>query len=115
MATSKVTFTHRIGRLIDRERILLLRAFDELVPRIPARSAAEVDRVAVYSPSPPGGWTPAQIMTFPDTCLLIDALVGARLASGTGGPGSSLPERERHTFWLAGAGAQREAVAVFAG
>ena len=34
----------RIGRLSERERLRLLRAFDELVPRIPARSAAEVDR-----------------------------------------------------------------------
>ena len=34
----------RIGRLSDSERLRMLRAFDELVPRIPARSAAEVDR-----------------------------------------------------------------------
>jgi hypothetical protein len=34
----------RIGRLSERERLRLLRAFDELVPRIPAHSAAEVDR-----------------------------------------------------------------------
>jgi hypothetical protein len=34
----------KIGRLSERERLRLLRAFDELVPRIPKRSAAEVDR-----------------------------------------------------------------------
>jgi hypothetical protein len=35
---------HKIGRLSERERVRMLRAFDELVPRIPARSAVEVDR-----------------------------------------------------------------------
>jgi len=34
----------RIGRLSVGERLHTLRAFDELVPRIPARTAAEVDR-----------------------------------------------------------------------
>jgi hypothetical protein len=34
----------RIGRLSESERLRLLRAFDELVPRIPTRGAAEVDR-----------------------------------------------------------------------
>jgi aminoglycoside phosphotransferase len=34
----------RIELLSERERLRLLRAFDELVPRIPAHSAAEVDR-----------------------------------------------------------------------
>jgi hypothetical protein len=34
----------KIGRLSERERIQLLRAFDEMVPRIPAGSATEVDR-----------------------------------------------------------------------
>jgi hypothetical protein len=34
----------KIGRLSERERLRLLRAFDELMPRIPERSAAEVDR-----------------------------------------------------------------------
>jgi hypothetical protein len=34
----------KIGRLSERERLRLLRAFDELVPRIPARGAAEVER-----------------------------------------------------------------------
>jgi hypothetical protein len=34
----------RIGRLSGSERLRLLRAFDELVPRIPDRGAAEVDR-----------------------------------------------------------------------
>ena len=36
-------FHNRIGRLSDQERSKMLRAFDELVPRIPKRSAAEVD------------------------------------------------------------------------
>ncbi|HEY6991022.1 MAG TPA: ribbon-helix-helix protein, CopG family [Bryobacteraceae bacterium] len=36
-------FHDRIGRLSDRERSKMLRAFDELVPRIPKRSAAGVD------------------------------------------------------------------------
>src|SRR6516162_6597015 len=36
-------FYDRIGRLSERERVGMLRAFDELVPRIPSRSAAEVD------------------------------------------------------------------------
>jgi hypothetical protein len=34
----------RIGRLSETERLRMLRAFDELVPRIPARRAAEADR-----------------------------------------------------------------------
>ncbi|MGA3044242.1 MAG: ribbon-helix-helix domain-containing protein [Bryobacteraceae bacterium] len=34
----------RIGRLSEPERLRMLRAFDDLVPRIPNRSAAEVDR-----------------------------------------------------------------------
>jgi len=37
-------YYEKIGRLSERERQRLLRAFDELVPRIPERSAAEVDR-----------------------------------------------------------------------
>jgi len=37
-------YYERLGRLSESERLRLLRAFDELVPRIPARSAAEVDR-----------------------------------------------------------------------
>jgi hypothetical protein len=37
-------FHDRIGRLSERERVALLRAFDELVPVIPTRSATEVDR-----------------------------------------------------------------------
>ena len=36
-------FHDKIGRLSDRERSKMLKAFDELVPRIPKRSAAEVD------------------------------------------------------------------------
>jgi hypothetical protein len=34
----------RIGRLSESERLRMLRVFDELVPRIPARSPAEVAR-----------------------------------------------------------------------
>lgn len=34
----------RLGRLSERERTSMLRAFDELVPKIPARSAAVVNR-----------------------------------------------------------------------
>ena len=34
----------KIGRLSERERLRMLRAFDELVPRIPARTAVEVDQ-----------------------------------------------------------------------
>jgi hypothetical protein len=37
-------FHDRLGRLSERERIAMLRAFDELVPKIPARPAAAVDR-----------------------------------------------------------------------
>lgn len=37
-------YAQRIGRLSEDERIRLLRAFDELVPRIPARPRAVVDR-----------------------------------------------------------------------
>lgn len=37
-------YAQRIGRLSEEERSQLLRAFDELVPRIPARPAAEVER-----------------------------------------------------------------------
>ena len=36
-------FYDRIGRLSERERVGMLRAFDELVPKIPPRSAREVD------------------------------------------------------------------------
>ena len=36
-------FHDRIGRLSDRERSKMLHTFDELVPRIPKRSAAGVD------------------------------------------------------------------------
>src|SRR3954465_10637586 len=36
-------FYDRIGRLSERERLGMLRAFDELVPKIPSRSAAELD------------------------------------------------------------------------
>jgi hypothetical protein len=34
----------RIGRLSERERLSLLRTFDEVVPRIPARDARAVER-----------------------------------------------------------------------
>jgi hypothetical protein len=37
-------FHERLGRLSDKERSKMLSAFDELVPRIPERSAAAVDR-----------------------------------------------------------------------
>ena len=37
-------YADRIGRLGEQERLLLLRSFDELVPRIPKRSAATVAR-----------------------------------------------------------------------
>ncbi len=36
-------FHERIGRLSEKERSRMLSAFDELVPRIPERSAAAVD------------------------------------------------------------------------
>jgi len=35
-------FHERIGRLSERERLRLLRVFDEVVPRIPERPLAEV-------------------------------------------------------------------------
>jgi hypothetical protein len=37
-------YVERIGKLGDRERLRLLRVFDEVVDRIPPRPAAEVDR-----------------------------------------------------------------------
>lgn len=37
-------FYDRIGQLSEKERLAMLRAFDDLVPRIPERSAASVDR-----------------------------------------------------------------------
>jgi len=37
-------YHERIGRLGERERLRLLRTFDELVARIPARNPAAVDR-----------------------------------------------------------------------
>lgn len=37
-------FSERVGRLSERERLRLLQVFDEVVPRIPARPAAEVRR-----------------------------------------------------------------------
>jgi hypothetical protein len=37
-------FHERIGRLSDRERAQMLRAFDELVTKIPARSPRDVER-----------------------------------------------------------------------
>lgn len=37
-------FHDRIGKLSERERLRLLAVFDEVVPRIPARSREEVDR-----------------------------------------------------------------------
>jgi len=37
-------FHDRLGRLSERERVAMLRAFDELVPKIPERSADAVHR-----------------------------------------------------------------------
>lgn len=37
-------FSERVGRLSERERLRLLQAFDEVVPRIPPRPTAEVCR-----------------------------------------------------------------------
>ena len=37
-------YHERIGRLSESEKLRLLRTFDELVPRIPKRSAASMDR-----------------------------------------------------------------------
>ncbi len=37
-------FYERIGRLSERERLSLLRTFDEVVPRIPARGLRQVER-----------------------------------------------------------------------
>ncbi len=37
-------FSDRVGRLSERERLRLLRVFDEVVPRIPSRPAAQVRR-----------------------------------------------------------------------
>ncbi|HEU0143056.1 MAG TPA: ribbon-helix-helix domain-containing protein [Bryobacteraceae bacterium] len=37
-------FHDRLGRLSERERVSMLRTFDELVPRIPARSTKAVNR-----------------------------------------------------------------------
>lgn len=36
-------FSERIGRMTENERLRKLQAFDELVPRIPSRPAAEVE------------------------------------------------------------------------
>jgi hypothetical protein len=38
-----IEFYERMGRLSERERLGMLRAFDELVPKIPARPASDVD------------------------------------------------------------------------
>jgi len=37
-------FHERIGKLSDRERIRMLKVFDDLVPKIPARSKSAVER-----------------------------------------------------------------------
>jgi len=34
----------KLGRLSERERLTMLRAFDDLISKIPGRSAAEADR-----------------------------------------------------------------------
>jgi hypothetical protein len=39
-----IEFHDRIGRLSERERTSMLRAFDELIPKIPARPVAAVDQ-----------------------------------------------------------------------
>lgn len=39
-----IEFYERIGRLSERERLGMLRAFDELVPKIPARPARDAKR-----------------------------------------------------------------------
>jgi hypothetical protein len=36
-------FFDRIGRLSDRERLKMLRTFDEVIPRIPSRDVREVE------------------------------------------------------------------------
>jgi predicted nucleic acid-binding protein len=42
-------FSERIGRLSERERLNLLRTFDEVVPRIPGRDVGQVDRELIPS------------------------------------------------------------------
>jgi len=37
-------YSERVGRLSEHERLRLLRSFDELVPKIPARPVGEVER-----------------------------------------------------------------------
>jgi len=37
-------FSDRVGRLSERERLRMLRVFDEVVPRIPPRPASQVRR-----------------------------------------------------------------------
>lgn len=37
-------YYERVGRLSERERLSLLRTFDEVVPRIPSRDVREVER-----------------------------------------------------------------------
>src|SRR6266542_4445694 len=37
-------FSERVGRLSERERLQQLQIFDEVIPRIPARSPAEIRR-----------------------------------------------------------------------
>ncbi len=37
-------YSARVGRLGEEERLRLLRTFDEVVPAVPSRPAAEVDR-----------------------------------------------------------------------
>jgi hypothetical protein len=39
-----LTKNDRIGRLSERERVSMLRAFDELVPKISGRAAAKVEK-----------------------------------------------------------------------
>src|SRR5262249_37578338 len=37
-------FSERIGRLSEQERLILLRTFDDVVPRIPGRDVSQVDQ-----------------------------------------------------------------------
>jgi hypothetical protein len=131
----------RIGRL-QRERkaadaARLGRSGD---PRSNAQRCRSGPGATVNSPGPPGGSTPARLVIFLDTSLLVDALTGPRRsaaasrhaiqegertklpslalrmatwtarATGTGCPGIPLPERGSRTVWLAGRGAERQAV-----
>lgn len=56
-------FHDRLGKLSERERIHLLRAFDQLVPKIPRRPVAAVERelTELRRARRSGGWkTPSE-------------------------------------------------------